>query len=341
MSDDESTAETDGSTDEEAEPFTDVDLPADLHPASVVAVARKDFQDAIRSRGLLILTAVFVVFFGVSSYLVADQLQTSLQNAANVSNASQREAARRLSERLTSDSFLRNLTDVTRLFIPLTAIVVSYASVIGERESGTLKLLLSLPHSRLDVVLGKVAGRSGTVILPVALGFVVAAPVFPLLDITFEATHFVLFGLLTISIGVVFVALSVGVSAAVETSRRAVIGLMVVYVLFTLMWGQITRALVQSVAERTDVATKTLFQLQIVLKHINPIATYETLGEAIYGGASIQVSLFSRPPLRDTYTRQFGELPIYLTDGALVVWLVVWTVVPLAVGYLTFRRSDL
>lgn len=320
----------------------DPELPANLNPESIVAVARKDFRDAIRSRGLLVLTVVFVVFFGVAAYLSADQLSTALENAAtNASNASQRRAAEQLRERLTSDSFLRNLADVTRLFIPLTAIVVSYASVIGERESGTLKLLLSLPHSRLDVLLGKLAGRSGVVVVPVLIGFGVAAPIFPLLGVTFKAVHFAQFALLTVAIGVVFVALSVGVSAAVETSRRAVVGLVIVYALFTLMWGQVTRALVQTASEETDLANKALFELQIALKHFNPIATYETLGEAIYGGAQLQVSLFSPPPLRQSYTEQFGQLPFYLTDGALAVWLLLWVVVPLTLGYLAFEASDL
>lgn len=307
----------------------------------VEAVAKKDFQDAIRSRALLVLTTVFVVFFAASAYFFADQVQQAIDQAANSSNATRAEAARQVGERLTSDAFLQALTQVTRLLIPLTGIVVAYASLVGERASGTLKLLLALPHSRLGVVLGKFWGRSAVVAAPVLLGFLVAAPVFPLLGVTFKPVNFALFAVATAFVGVVFVALSVGVSAAAPTSRRAVITVVGLYALFTLLWGQFTNSIVQQVSKHTDLGNAALIELLVAVRHLNPVATYESLVASI-GQAQLQarVGLFGRFQ-GQLYAQQLGELPIYLTDGALVAYLLLWIVVPLAAGYWAFEQADL
>ena len=308
---------------------------------SVEAVAKKDFQDAIRSRALLVLTTVFVVFFAASAFFFADQVSQQLDAVANSSNASQAQAAEQIRQGLTSDAFLDALTQVTRLLIPLTGIVVAYAALVGERESGTLKLLLALPHSRLDVVLGKVAGRSAVVAAPVLLGFLVAAPVFPILGVTFNAVNFALFALATAFIGVVFVALSVGVSAAAPTSRRAVITVVGLYALFTLLWGQFSNAVVREVSNNTDLGNTAIIKVFLVVKHLNPVATYQSLVASLGQDAlAARVSLVGG--LQGQFiAQQLGEVPIYLTDGALVVYLLLWIAVPVVLGYLTFQRADL
>lgn len=308
---------------------------------SVEAVAKKDFQDAIRSRALLVLTTVFVVFFAASAFFFADQVSQQLDAVANSSNASQAQAAEQIRQGLTSDAFLDALTQVTRLLIPLTGIVVAYAALVGERESGTLKLLLALPHSRLDVVLGKVAGRSAVVAAPVLLGFLVAAPVFPILGVTFNAVNFALFALATAFIGVVFVALSVGVSAAAPTSRRAVITVVGLYALFTLLWGQFANAVVREVSNNTDLGNTAIIKVFLVVKHLNPVATYQSLVASLGQDAlAARVSLVGG--LQGQFiAQQLGEVPIYLTDGALVVYLLLWIAVPVVLGYLTFQRADL
>jgi len=53
--------------------------------------------------------------------------------------------------------------NIVTLFLPLVAIFAGYAAISKERTGGSLKLLLSLPHSRKDVIIGKVVGRCGVV----------------------------------------------------------------------------------------------------------------------------------------------------------------------------------
>jgi len=316
-----------------------------VDPRSVRVVAEKDFRDAIRSRALLLLGTVFVVFFAVAAFFFADQFQQFLDNAAASNNTTQRQAARMARERLTSDAFLSSLTTITRLLVPLTAIVVSYAALVGERESGTLKLLLSLPHSRASAVLGKFVGRSGVVAVPVLLGFVVAAPVFPITGVPFEAVGFAAFALATALLGVVFVAVSVGTSAAAPTSRRAVVFIVGLYALFTLLWGQFSSAVFRQVQNYADLSQVASVKAFLVLRHLNPVRTYESLVASVgpTGELAARTSLLGgfNGQLAAQILRQNGGLPVYLTDAALVGYLLLWIAVPLALGVLAFERLDL
>ncbi|MEF8842122.1 MAG: ABC transporter permease subunit [Haloarculaceae archaeon] len=312
---------------------------------SVRVVAEKDFRDAIRSRALLVLGAVFVVFFAAAAFFFADQVQQALEGAANASNASQAQQAQQVRESLDSNAFLDTLTQVTRLLVPLTGIVVSYAALVGERESGTMKLLLALPHSRLSIVLGKLVGRSGVVAVPVLLGFLVAAPVFPLTGVTLEPVGFLAFALATALIGVVFVAISLGASAAAPTARRAVVGVVGLYVLFTLLWGQFSNAMFQRISDNTDLGNEALIQTFLVLRHVNPVRAYESLVASVGAQSPLQARTSVFSGLQGQFFAQTLEqgsgLPIYLTDGALVIYLLLWIVVPVALGYWVFERADL
>jgi ABC-2 type transport system permease protein len=302
---------------------------------SALVVARKDFEDAIRSRGLLLLAAVFIVFFVASSFFFADRVTDALQQQA----AQQGQQAS-----ISSDTYLEALTQITRLLVPLVGIVVAYASIVGERESGTLKLLLALPYSRLDVVLGKFAGRSGVLALPVVLGFLLAAPVFPIAGVTFNAVNYAAFALLTVAIGVVFVALALGTSAIASTSRRAVIGVFGLYALFTLLWGQVARAAANELRTTADLETSAAIEAWLGVQHLNPIATYQSLVASVGPTTTLQARVGVLPGgglQSRVYAQQLGEVPVYLSDPALVAYLGLWVVVPLALGYATFQRADL
>jgi len=298
-----------------------------IDPDSVRAVARKDFEDAVRSRALLALGGVFVVFFAAAAFLFTDQIGSAVQQQQGQGPP------------ITSSSFLRELTNVTRLLVPLTGAVLAYASVVGERESGTLKLLLSLPHSRLDVLVGKLIGRSAVLALPVTLGLLVAVPTFAVADIPFVAGDYLLFTLLTVLVGLTFVAIGLGASAAADSSRRAVVATFVPFVVFSLLWGQVASRAATTLRDQLDLGQQATLEAYFAARAVNPIAAYQMVASNV-GSPRAQLSLFS-PPTRQSYVQQFGELPVYLTDGALVAILVAWVVLPVVVGYLVFAEADL
>ncbi|PSQ24577.1 hypothetical protein BRD04_01125 [Halobacteriales archaeon QS_9_67_17] len=297
-----------------------------LDPDSVRAVARKDFEDAVRSRALLVLGGVFVVFFLAAAFFFTDLIGTA--------------GSQEQQSQLTSNSFLRSLSNVTRLLVPLTGAVVAYASVIRERESGSLKLLLSLPHSRLDVLVGKLLGRGAVLTLPVVFGLLVAVPLFPVAGISFDAGTYLFFTALTVLVGLTFVGIGLGASAAATTERRAVVGTFVPYVVFSLLWGQILNRATQRLSEALDLQQQGTLEAYFLLRALNPLAAYKMVASNV-GSPEAQLQLFGPPSRQQAYVPQFGELPWYLTDGAFIVLIALWVIIPVAVGYLVFEGSDL
>lgn len=290
------------------------------------AIARKDFQDAVRSKWLWALSAIFFGLFVGSAYLIGSGVESQGKQA------------------LTSEVFVPTLGNrVVALIVPIVAIVVAYSSIIGERESGSLKLLLSLPHSRQDVVAGKALGRSTVLALPILVGMLLAAVVLVFYGINLEALKYLAFIGLTLLLGVVFVNIAVGVSAAASTNRRAMLGTVGLYVVFTMLWTQVRRVLVVF-NDKLGMGWEnmTLVKYGLFLKFFNPIRAYESLVTRLYTDGVLGARLYGAGRMqRQIISQQFGDVPFYLSDWVVLAQFVLWLLVPAALGYLVFKDADL
>jgi len=294
------------------------------------AVARKDFQDAVRSRWLWVLSALSIVVFAGAAigqlYLGDGQSPQQSQGLLQ--------------------GFLFFLKQGTGILIPLTAIVVAYASVTRERESGTMKLLLALPHSRDDVVLGKLVGRSAVVTLPVLIGFFVA---FLALLPAASGVNFLLytqFALLTALLGLVFVGISVGVSAAANSNQQAIVGAGGLFGAFWFLWNYFVSGINRALTDVFSLSTTSQYQLRLTLKLLNPIQAYKTLVDSLFMSdlmARVQMfsMLFGVIPDQKAQQALGPQLSPWFSDPMVLLFLLVWLVVPIGVGLTWFREADL
>ncbi|WP_254536162.1 ABC transporter permease subunit [Halomarina litorea] len=278
---------------------------------SLTAVAKKDFQDAARSRRLLALIAVFVLFVGGLAYFFAE--------IAGSGGGSSEQGALAL---------IGSLLVPTAILLPAIGVLTGYRAVSNERETGSLKILLSLPHSREDVVFGKFLGRSVVVTLAVVVGFAVGGIVLAVLASTFSVVDYVLFTLMTILLGTTFVSVGVGLSAGIKSENLVVtIGIALV-VLFTLLWQVLLVALMAimsnfelgSQAFRADLTTF-LAVLSPRQAYLLAFSALTELNESVPMGANNEA--------------------FWLNDWFGFVVLAFWLVVPLTLGYLRFRKADL
>lgn len=298
-------------------------------------VARKDFEDAVRSWWLWGLAAMFVGLLALPPALFALDFAQAPERGG-----------------LTTDFFLQLERDATTIVVPLIAIVLSYASISRESESGTLKLLLSLPHSRRDVVLGKVVGRGSVITLAVVAGSVAALLVFPLTPFPLDLANFLLFVGLTAVLGLVFVAIGVGVSAAAPTSRWAMVNTVTIYILFTVLWNRLVNTVVGLLRRHAGLEGEASVLTTLFLQHLNPTQAFKSLVTRLFVSGEnaevlARVSVLGLEGLRGQLRRQMilqsleDGVPVYLSDPAVVVVLALWLVVPPVLGYLVFDAVDL
>jgi ABC-2 type transport system permease protein len=287
-------------------------------------IAGKDFRDAIRSPWVKILSVIYSIAFALwIAALFLGVIQPSVLS---------------LTAEVTAQ-FISEFRTVSGWIVPGIAIVMAYASITDERDSGSMKVLLALPHSRRDLVLGKVIGRSGVAIVPIMVGLVVAAILLFVFGSQFVIFDFLFFSSMTLFLGIVFTAMSVGLSAFMGSNRRAIFASAGMFVVFVLAWNNLlggSVALFRWVLRAgfdAPLTTKQVFDLEQFIKLLNPIGAYkDVVGIQVLGGGIV----------RQFYaTNNYGQPPFYLTHKFSILVMVFWAVFPTALGVWHLDRTDL
>lgn len=268
------------------------------------AVARKDVRDAARAKSVWALAALFLLLFVGLTVLVPrladDEFATFLQVSAGVVGT----------------------------VLPLVGIVLGYKAVITERESGSIALLLSLPHSRRDVVVGKFVGRSIVLAVPTAVGLVVAAPLVATRYASFAPLEYLGFSIATIVYGLTFLALAIAFSTATTASRRVTTAAFGAYIALVMFWSSVIDLLVLILFRFQGNPLANPPEWATLLKLLNPQLAYNyVLSDVLGTDLETPVAAFG--------AEWFTEPPV-----AIAV-LLAWLVVPLALGYWQFDRTDL
>ena len=277
---------------------------------STLAVAEKDFRDAIRSRLMVAVALIFVVFTGGG---------IALGKAFGIASGTV--------VAVILGVMLRGMS----VFVPLVALGIAFRSIAGERDSGSLKILLSLPNSRLDVVLGKFLGRTGVMSVAVVIGFIsMLLAVAITFDGDTQADLILTFMLSALLLAVVFVSVAVSVSAFTESTFSAAIGCFGLFVLFRFAWGGMI-FLLRYVANgfETPSFAEAPPEWAQVLEVVNPMTGWR------------QATGWLLRRVSDQQSAQNGAEAFYLEPWFGFVVLAFWIVLPLAVGYLKFESSDL
>jgi len=266
-------------------------------------VARKEFRDAGRSRSLWALTALMVLSVAAAVYVIGFVLSASqdgMTGAALVGGMAQQ-----------GNFFITSLVSVLGL-------MVAYASIVGERSSGSLKILLGLPYSRRDVVLGKFFGRAAVFAAATVAAFVVGFLVLLTYGLVAPLDYLFLVALTT-ALGVVYVSVGVALSATISTRSRAAAAAVGVFFFFKFLWdtSAVPRGVVYAVTRDADlVFTQDPTGWYEYLVAVGPNEAYSNVA----GG----------------YVESFGNVEVFSA-----VVLVGWVVVPLVLGWRVFEGSDL
>lgn len=276
---------------------------------SVFAVARKEFRDHIRNRWILALTLVFVVLTVAASVLAGGQAGgDSLLGGM--------------------EGTVTTLIGISSILIPLIAIMLGYATISGEAESGALALVLAYPVTRTEVLLGKLAGLGSVLVVSIVAGFGVGGVVIALAVDTANAAPYAAFVGLAILLGVLYLSLAVAFSAVVRRRSTSIAAGVLIF-----FWSMIYGTIVFGIYLATGGGLQDLLAggelpdwlwASLVL---SPMDMHQTAVMQAFG--IDQAMGFDLVP------------PAYITIEYLVAVQLVWVLVPLAVAFFVFHRRDL
>ena len=167
----------------------------------IFTVAGKEFRDRIRNRWVLAVALVFAVFSLVIAYFGGAQ-----QGAVGFRSI---------------EFTIASLVSLVIYLIPLIALLLGFDAIVGERERGSLDLLLSLPITRLELLLGKYLGLAAALTLSTLVGFGLVA-VLLYQHVSWSGLyHYIGFMISSVLLGLAFLSMAVLMSVIARDRTRA------------------------------------------------------------------------------------------------------------------------
>lgn len=268
-------------------------------------VARRDFREVWTHKFVRWMVYFLLFVFVMGGYVYPPSVETPVS----------------------TDGFPAFMTGWMGLLIPLAAILLGHNAIVGERESGELALTLSLPHSRRDVVLGKLAARGGLVVVATLAGLLLAGALVVYPYGSLGLPMYVAYLALTTLFSIAFVGIAMAISSFARTQRVAAGAAFGVFFLFVVIWDPL-RAGIRYALEYIGFADGGLPNWALFLYGAEPVSLYERIIQAFWEGST------TGPYLGP-------DAPWYLGGWVALVLLVAWALGPLAVGYYRFGRTDL
>jgi Cu-processing system permease protein len=268
---------------------------------NVRVLAMKELRDSLRDRWLWFYTAAFAV------------LATALTSLATSE-----------AENIGFEGFGRtasSLVALSQLVVPLMGLSIGARSIAGQRERGTMAFLLAYPVNATEVFLGIYLGSTAAILAAVSGGFGVAGLVAAARGNAVDGTDLVTIAGLAWLLSIAMIGTGMMVSVFTRRSSTATGLGLVLWLVFVLLGNLGLMG--------TSVATRVSDQVLFLAAVANPVEAFRLAAITTLGG-----SLDALGPVGTYAIDTFADATRLVT----VASLVVWAVVPVAVGAFFFRR---
>ncbi|WP_231188358.1 ABC transporter permease subunit [Haladaptatus sp. DYF46] len=296
-------------------------------------LAHKEYSQAVRWRGLWILTglALLLVYYGwgVSRGIAAPRSRLVSDIGSNVTLA----------------SFQFPIGNV----IGLAALLISYQSLTSASGTHRLSLIAVQPHSRRDIFIGTIVGRTAAVWTFLGGLFLIGGALGILTHGVFDGITFIAVVLGSLFYVLTVVSLGTSISAIVRSRALAAPVAIIYYLLFTLLWESVVSGIVfRALAGPYILSPPPQSQFLFLLKRAVPVDAYDVLVNAalnLDNAASIPdvvlLNDYGDPFAVLAVGDAFNTTPLVLHPLSSVLVLSAWLVLPVLIGYIRFNTCDL
>lgn len=277
-------------------------------------VAQKEYLENVRSFWIVAISSLFLLL------TLGSSLFASLGTGPEVEFAS-----------LTPTMLA--MQSITSFLLPILALLLTFGTIAGERESGSLGLLVAQPITRAHILLGKFLGLWGVLATALVVG-IGGAGLIVLSRAGGGAQGFsdlLVFLLVTLAWGAAWVSIGILVSSWFKRRGTAIGGAILIWFFFGVIWNILVLVLLIATAGRSVLAgrAEVVPPWFVATSVLNPNAVYSSLlSTAIrgYQDFSTQISMLF-------------DIPAY-TTLTFVVAMAAWIALPLWGAYALFHRRD-
>jgi Cu-processing system permease protein len=271
----------------------------------VYVIAKKEFADNVRNRWIIALIAIFLVLTIASAFMAGEGSVGEMDLTVGV------------------------LMTISSMLVPIIAIMLGYATISGEAESGALSVVLACPIRRIEVLLGKFIGLGSVICFSIIVGFGVSGVIIAGTTGHAQWGGYVVFILLTMLLGLLYVSLSMSFSALLRR-RVTSLGAGVVTFFWGMIIGMVWMGLFMSTGgsmndlisgDTSSVPEWFWFEVFLSPQDGNQMAAMLAFGQTEIMGFEVDV-----PPGINLSSLAFAQL--------------LWTIVPLMLAYVWFQKRD-
>jgi len=274
----------------------------------IFSIAKKEIMDNIRNKWIILVSVMFAVLTIAVSYFGSLQSQGWQDLGLTISG----------------------MESLVTLLVPIIALMLAYATIIGEIERGSMNSLLSLSVTRFEIVVGKFLGLGSVLCFTILVGFGAAGL---LIAANVPNVNYVDYGIFlgaTMLLGLVFLSVALCFSTIFNKRSTAMGGAIFLWFLFNIILPIVFLGLLvasvdfnQIVEELTVVAPGWYH----ILNLFNPSSVYSSILDIAISPAS---SIPSMTPAPSWYS-------IGLLVGVLFLWIFIFFIIALW----RFQRKDI
>lgn len=277
-----------------------------LNLRSIFTVAKKEFADNARNKWILTLIAIFLILSIAASFMAGQGRVGEMDVTVGV------------------------LISISSMLVPIISIMLGYATISGEAESGALSVVLACPVRRIEVLFGKFVGLGAVMCFSILVGFGTAGIIMAATTEQAQWGGYLAFMLLTMLLGLLYLSLSVCFSSVLKR-RVTSLGAGVVVFFWGMICGMVAMGLLMATGgsitdflsgDTSGIPDWFWFEVFLSPQDGSGTATMLAFGETELLGYVI-------------------NLPPWISIGTLVLAQSIWTLVPLVLAYLWFQKRDI
>jgi Cu-processing system permease protein len=274
-------------------------------PNPIISISKKELLDNFRNKWIIILTIIFASLTLVVSYFGSIFTQ-GWQDLGTT---------------------IQGMISLVQLLIPIIALMLGYAAIIGDIEKGSMSALLSLPVNRFEILLGKFVGLGTLLSLTIVIGFGIAGVVIGINISNVDYIDYLIFIFATILIGLVFLAIALFLSTLLKKRSTSMGGAIFIWFLFNIILPIVFIGILVASSDIIDIPTNAPDWYHI-LNLFNPLQVY-----------SIFVALNVGPAL--SMNNIIISYPDFYSNSLMIFILVSWILVFMFLSHIKFNRIDI